>query len=919
MFFSLGGIFFLIVSSCSSSVSSNCFSDLECPAGQICDQTSKKCIKGCVESSQCQKGATCENGRCVSSSNQEEKAFCGDGRCSPIFEDCISCQKDCQCSKGNLCNAEGKCVNSVSCGNEICEPERGENCISCPSDCGCYRKFVCSRKQKKCIEYDTDKCGDGKCDPEEDCTICYRDCCRDGQSCDLYSGICKDDVNCGNDICEKNENCSTCPNDCKCPDGKICRVGACVDKDTCNNGICESDIGENCVTCPNDCKCPSNMKCNPLSQQCESISCTTDADCPSGHSCQNGSCSPKQASCTTDADCPSGHSCQNGSCSPKQKSECTKKGVTKCEGKKLYICSGGKWTLKIVCKYDCIKRGNGHECAACSDGEKKCSSDGKKVLTCRGGSWSAQACPTGENCVYSSGGVSCKKPSSSSSCNIKGELSCKGNNLYICDGKNLNFYKSCRYGCVKSGSSYGCADCNSGEKKCSSDGKKVLTCKGGKWSAQSCPAGENCVYGSSGVYCKKPSSSSSCNIKGELSCKGNSIYICDGKNLNFYKSCTYGCVRDSQNKVICAQCKSDSCKSRWVRISCKNGIATEINCTKYGPDFACFNGSCRKCECSKSGDRICSGSELRKCNGCNYVLEQTCKYGCDSSKKACKSSPQCSKTYCKSKWTLLQCNNGRATEINCTKYGPDYVCSNNSCRKCECSTKGYKLCFGKDLRECDGCRYVKIRTCPNGCKFNQCCQCTGTGYLCSGNVLYKCDGCKKKYVKICSNGCSGNRCCQCKGTGYVCDGNRLYKCDGCNKKYVATCAIRCKDGRCCQCTGTDYLCGGNVLYKCDGCRKNYVKTCPNGCQGGKCCACQGTNRYCEGDRLYRCNGCFKTYLTRCTYGCKGGGCCQCKGSGVICRYGDVYKCDGCRYVKQTNCRYGCFAGRCCSRFRPCPN
>lgn len=63
------------------------------------------------------------------------------------------------------------------CGNGSCEPP--EDCNSCPSDCG-------------------DCCGNRKCEPPEDCKSCPGDC-----------GDC-----CGNHQCEPPEDCNSCPGDC---------------------------------------------------------------------------------------------------------------------------------------------------------------------------------------------------------------------------------------------------------------------------------------------------------------------------------------------------------------------------------------------------------------------------------------------------------------------------------------------------------------------------------------------------------------------------------------------------------------------------------------------------------------------------------------------------------------------------------
>ena len=63
------------------------------------------------------------------------------------------------------------------CGNGSCEPP--EDCNTCPQDCG-------------------DCCGNHKCEPPEDCHSCPSDC-----------GDC-----CGNHKCEPPEDCNSCPGDC---------------------------------------------------------------------------------------------------------------------------------------------------------------------------------------------------------------------------------------------------------------------------------------------------------------------------------------------------------------------------------------------------------------------------------------------------------------------------------------------------------------------------------------------------------------------------------------------------------------------------------------------------------------------------------------------------------------------------------
>jgi hypothetical protein len=114
------------------------------------------------------------------------------------------------------------------------------------------------------------RCGNGTCDPNENCSLCAADC-----------GAC-----CGNSTCDKNfgESCGNCSKDC----------GACPP--VCGDGKCEQ--GETCASCSSDCgKCPP--KCG-------------DGKCEAGESC--ASCSPDCGKCPPscgDGKCQSGESCSN--------------------------------------------------------------------------------------------------------------------------------------------------------------------------------------------------------------------------------------------------------------------------------------------------------------------------------------------------------------------------------------------------------------------------------------------------------------------------------------------------------------------------------------------------------------------------------------------------------------------------------
>jgi hypothetical protein len=127
------------------------------------------------------------------------------------------------------------------CGDGTCQPE--EDCVNCPTDCG------------QC----PDLCGDGTCQPEEDCHGCPEDC-----------GVC-----CGDGFCEADEDCATCQEDCgRCPL-------------LCGDGICENLLGETCANCHADCDCGGDT-CAQVLQcflGCQTLLCPNDclnAGCAAG-------------------------------------------------------------------------------------------------------------------------------------------------------------------------------------------------------------------------------------------------------------------------------------------------------------------------------------------------------------------------------------------------------------------------------------------------------------------------------------------------------------------------------------------------------------------------------------------------------------------------------------------------------------
>jgi hypothetical protein len=136
-------------------------------------------------------------------------AHCHDLCADPTSTTCLGCSVI-------FCPIENYvCVNGVCgprhCGDGTCQPE--EDCTSCPTDCG------------DC----PDMCPDGTCQLFEDCMTCPEDC-----------GPC---YWCGDGWCDVDEDCSSCPEDCgRCPW-------------LCGDGLCEQLLGESCANCPGDCDC----------------------------------------------------------------------------------------------------------------------------------------------------------------------------------------------------------------------------------------------------------------------------------------------------------------------------------------------------------------------------------------------------------------------------------------------------------------------------------------------------------------------------------------------------------------------------------------------------------------------------------------------------------------------------------------
>jgi len=227
-----------------------CNTDSDCGSDEICEDGDCVDVE-CKTNADCNSGETCEDNECVSGPSN-----CGDGTCGS-GETCSNCPSDC-----------GVCPSG--CGDGTCSPSQGEDCSNCAQDCACPTGYNCdpSAPFDGCVLI-TPTCGDGDCDPTEDCSSCLADC-----------GPCA--PTCGDGDCTSEETCTNCPSDCG-----VCPV-------TCGDHWCSPTNGENCFNCMADCACPSGYSCDPSApfDGCVRIS-----------GCGDGVCVAPETMTTCPADC----------------------------------------------------------------------------------------------------------------------------------------------------------------------------------------------------------------------------------------------------------------------------------------------------------------------------------------------------------------------------------------------------------------------------------------------------------------------------------------------------------------------------------------------------------------------------------------------------------------------------------------
>jgi len=192
----------------------------------------------------------------------------------------------------------------IDCGNGVCDP--GENCLSCPVDCisGTAGGF---------------QCGNGICEDGETCYTCPGDCNGTGEDFCCYGGrqspgldnasSCKD-MRCGGEgvgcTIEDSPLETYCCGDNTCSGEETslnCAIDQC--KQLCGNNVCDESEGENADTCPMDCTCNMDGKCD---------SWETTNSCPLDCTCGNRVCDVELgenvANCMNDCACNANYNCE---------------------------------------------------------------------------------------------------------------------------------------------------------------------------------------------------------------------------------------------------------------------------------------------------------------------------------------------------------------------------------------------------------------------------------------------------------------------------------------------------------------------------------------------------------------------------------------------------------------------------------
>jgi hypothetical protein len=249
-----------ICDACASSLAAEC-GGANCGDG-VCDAAAGESCDTCVGDCACGPGTGCVAGTCKALVPDTCVAQCG-------AEDVGNCYCDTTCFAfgdccADICEACAKefpqqCAGPDLCGDGICDANIGESCGSCVSDCACGAGLACVASQ--CVPA-FGGCA-GVCGGESsDGCYCDESCFGFGDCCENVCIACAVELaaecaaldSCGNGLCDPDEDCATCEQDCGCPLNTVCTaLGECLEATLVGcAGFCGGEAAEGCF-CDDSC------------------------------------------------------------------------------------------------------------------------------------------------------------------------------------------------------------------------------------------------------------------------------------------------------------------------------------------------------------------------------------------------------------------------------------------------------------------------------------------------------------------------------------------------------------------------------------------------------------------------------------------------------------------------------------------
>jgi len=304
------------ITACISDVSCTEFTGA-CGTGK-CNQTIKQCYtiynvstticKANV--SECDATEFCSesSATCPADINKTDGDLCSSGKCKS--GKCVSCLADTDCPIDNCYNGERRdyfCNLTNSCSYNITTKE--ENITN--GNCGNEIDDDCDGKKDMADPNCIEKCGDGTCEPSENCpadsnactdTMCYEPTCINGCGQTAVSLKGNDESCTPPRFCDGAGKCVQCINNNDCLSSQECIDGTCSD-------IKECSTNNDCIHLTNIC---SVGKCN-LSNNCEAVFNSSSDTCrqSTGFCDPAETCSGRSGQCPADLFKPEGTSCDD--------------------------------------------------------------------------------------------------------------------------------------------------------------------------------------------------------------------------------------------------------------------------------------------------------------------------------------------------------------------------------------------------------------------------------------------------------------------------------------------------------------------------------------------------------------------------------------------------------------------------------